>query len=359
MTRRLFLTAVAATGYGADLNPVYPSEWRRYADPATEFEVLRLTDPSRESYLSRPYNRTISRRGGFLLYTTDRGNGLALLRMDLKSGQSHEIARDEAIVPGSPALSQDEKSCFYVAKGGVFSANLNNGKSRRAYSIPEGFVAGDGFSVSEDALNAFLIERSPAGRHRLMVISLRGGPAVAAAESQEPISDPAPRPHRTGVLYRRGQEIWLVNYDGTQNRRLRVASGGTGPALWSPDARQVVYLNYPEDRTQLNSVREMTPDTNEDRMVAATTQFVGFGLNGDGSVIAGASGSKASPYVLLLLRSVRRELTLCEHHSSDATRVCPVFAPDSRRLYFQSDRHGKLAIYSINVEKLVAATEVE
>jgi len=360
MTRRTFLAAVAATASGADSNAIYPSEWSRYADPATEFNILRLTDPARASYLTRPGNRAISRRGAFLVFTTDRGTGLALWRMDLKSGQSREIARDEGIVAASPALASDEKFCFYLAKGGVFAANLANAKSRRVYSIPDGFSAGDGLAVAEDGLDAFLVERhSSSGHYRLTAISLRGGPATTAAESPEPISDPQPRPKRAGVMYRRGEQIWLVNYDGAQNRRLRTATGGTGQALWSPDGRQILYLNFPEDRKQLHQIRELTPDANEDRMVASTSQFIGFGVNGDGSVIAGASGSKASPYVLLLVRSVRRELTLCEHHCSDASLVCPVFAPDSRRLYFQSDRHGKLAIYSINVEKLVAETEVE
>jgi oligogalacturonide lyase len=360
MTRRTFLATVAATASGAESNTIYASEWSRYPDPATEFNILRLTDPARESFLTRPGNRTISRRGGFLLFTTDRGSGLALWRMDLKNGQSHEIAREEGIVSGSPALAADEKSCFYVAKGGVFAANASGGKSHRVYSIPDGFSAGEGFAVSEDGLNAFLVERQlSTGHDRLTVISLRGGPATAAAESPEALFDPQPRPRRAGVMYRRGAEIWLVNYDGAQNRRLRTAAGGTGQALWSPDGRQILYLNFPEDRTQLHQIRELTPDTNEDRRVASTSQFVGFGVNGDGSVLAGASGSKASPYVLLLVRSVQRELTLCEHHSSDARLVCPVFAPDSRRLYFQSDRHGKLAIYSINVEKLVSETDVE
>jgi oligogalacturonide lyase len=49
-------------------------------------------------------------------------------------------------------------------------------------------------------------------------------------------------------------------------------------------------------------------------------------------------------------------MTLCEHHAKDATTVCPVFAPDSRRVYFQSDREGKAAIYSVNVESLVEPT---
>jgi oligogalacturonide lyase len=93
--------------------------------------------------------------------------------------------------------------------------------------------------------------------------------------------------------------------------------------------------------------------------VANTSQFVGFGGNGDSSVFVGASGSKASPYVLLLVRAVKRELTLCEHHSSDPAQVNPVFSPNSQRIVFQSDRDGKMAIYAMVVDRLVEQTETE
>jgi oligogalacturonide lyase len=34
-----------------------------------------------------------------------------------------------------------------------------------------------------------------------------------------------------------------------------------------------------------------------------------------------------------------------------------MFSPDSQRVYFQSDRDGKRAIYCMHVEKLVEKTE--
>jgi oligogalacturonide lyase len=71
----------------------------------------------------------------------------------------------------------------------------------------------------------------------------------------------------------------------------------------------------------------------------------------------GASRNAASPTILILLRGTRRELTLCEHKASHPETVAPVFAPDSQRIYFQSDRDGKPAIYCVHVEKLVEKTE--
>ncbi len=129
--------------------------------------------------------------------------------------------------------------------------------------------------------------------------------------------------------------------------------------LWSGDGRTVEYLNFPADRKQLNNIREFTPDTNEDQLVSTTTQFVTFNRNADTSVFVGVSGSKASPYVLLLVRSVKRELTLCQHRASDPRQVTALFSPNSQQVVFQSDRDGKMAIYSIAVDRLVGETETE
>jgi oligogalacturonide lyase len=225
--------------------------------------------------------------------------------------------------------------------------------------MEDGFQPGRGFSVSEDGLYAALVEQKP-GLSRLRLITLHTGNSQTVVETADPISDPLPRPRRAGLLYRRGvDELWLVNFDGGQNRKLRLAAGGIGPAVWSADGRTVLYLNFPADPKQLNNLREATPDSNEDHLIAATSQFINFARNGDSSVLVGASGSKASPYVLLLVRAAKRELTLCEHKASDPRIVAPVFAPNSQRIFFQSDKDGKIAIYCMVVEKLVEETEVE
>jgi oligogalacturonide lyase len=167
-----------------------------------------------------------------------------------------------------------------------------------------------------------------------------------------------PRPHRAGVLYRKGDdELWLADAEGAGNRRLALAPGALGNALWSSDGRSVLYLNIPSDHKQLNNLREHVPETSEDRLISNTTQFVSFNRNGDSSVFVGASGGKASPYVLLLVRSVKRELTLCEHRASDPRLVMPIFSPNSQRVFFQSDRDGKMALYTLAVDRLVEETE--
>jgi oligogalacturonide lyase len=235
---------------------------------------------------------------------------------------------------------------------------LNGGHTREVYRLEEGFNFGTGFSLSEDGLVSALVEEKP-GMSRLRLITMRTGTAETLVEWPDSIADPQPRPKRAGLLYRSNDTLWVVNYDGAQNRKLRTAPGGLGTALWSADGRTIDYLNIPADRKQLNNIREFTPDTNEDQSVSATSQFVAFNRNSDTSVFVGASGSKASPYVLLLVRSVKRELPLCQHRASDPRQVTSFFSPNSQRVVFQSDRDGKMAIYSIAVDRLVEETEAE
>ena len=76
-------------------------------------------------------------------------------------------------------------------------------------------------------------------------------------------------------------------------------------------------------------------------------------------MFVGASRNLASPDVLIMLRLNGRELTLCEHKASHPETVSPTFAPDAQRIYFQSDREGKPALYGLHVERLVEKIQTQ
>jgi oligogalacturonide lyase len=359
VTRRFFVASLAAGAcLGADKPGAYPSEIKRFSDEATENVVFRLTDPAHQSWLTAPYNRAISRKNDFLIYASDRSGSVEAYRLDFKGGQSHLLAESPDLVARSLSLAPDDREFAYQAGRSLYLGRTNTLRAHEVYRSEEGFSFGKGFSLSEDGLVAALVEEKP-GASRLRLITMRTGAAATVVESSEPIWDPQPRPKRAGLFYRKGNDLWVVNYDTAQNRKLRIAQGALGTALWSGDGRAVDYLNFPANRTQLHNIREFTPDTNEDQFVSATTQFVTFNRNADTSVFVGASGSKASPYMLLLVRSVKRELALCQHRASDPKQVTAFFSPNSQRVIFQSDRDGKMAIYLIAVDRLVEDTETE
>ena len=357
-TRRWFLQAIPAACLGApaEKNRTVPSAAIKYADASTEFPVFRLTDPMITSHLPAHYARAIAHRGNFLVYASDSDGSVEAYRMDLKTGISRQLTEETGIEPYSFTLTADERSLCYLAQGRLLLMTLSNSRVRELYRVPQGFEVVPGLSVSEDGLYAALVERKGAS-HRLRLVRMADGTPATLAEAQEEMADPIPRPRRASVLYRRGGGLWLANYDAQRNARLRLADGETAQACWSPDGRTVFYLNYPADSHKLHNIREFTPDTNQDKALADTTQFAVFERNADASMFVGASASKASPYVLLLSRAVKREFTLCEHRASDARMVSPIFAPNSQHIYFVSDQHGKPAIYSMAVEKIVSETD--
>jgi oligogalacturonide lyase len=351
LSRRSF-AALLALPLAAQKNRIFPTEIVRYSDPSTEFEVYRLTSPKVSSYLPAPYQKAVARRGGFLLCSSDRSGAPQVFRLDLKTGESHQISDVTALDRDSITLLPGERVCCYF-DGPILRLGL--GIDREIYRIPDGWQRTAGFAVTDDGTHAVFAEQQ-GSKSRLRRVSLTPKvPPATVIEVEGEVTIPLPRPKRAQVLYRKENALWLVNLDGQQNRRLKTESPGL--AVWTPSGRTVVYLHIPEQASELNSLREVTPDENADVLLAKTSQFMAFGENGDASVFVGASRNKASRTILLLLRVTRREFTLCEHKASDAAQVSPIFSPDSQSIFFQSDRDGKPAIYRVRVEKLVEETE--
>ncbi len=360
LPRRAFLSLLASSALrsNAEKGGTFPSEWKRYPDPATELEVYRLTNPTHSSFLPAYYERAVSRRGNFLLYSSDRTGSLQAFRMDLKTGESRQLTDVKDLDGASLSLLPDERGFCYFDGLSLYVNSFSNLRQREIYRIPDDFERCPGASVSDDGQYVVFGEKRGSSS-RLRMARLVRGAVSTVAEAPWILSDPVTRPRRAQILYRQeNAALWLVNLDGKQNRRLRIDSG-IGPARWNPGGKTIVYLRFPEDRTQLNTLREHTPDENADKLIAKTSQFVHFGSNGDGTVFVGASRNPSSPYILILLRVTKRELSLCEHRASDPGTVAPIFSPNSQNVFFQSDRHGKPAIYRIRVDRFVEETEEE
>lgn len=319
--------------------------------------MFRFTDPAHASFLPDCSARSVSARGNFLLYASDRTGLPQAYRMDLKSGQSWLITEATALEPSSLALLPDERHIAYFDGRVLFRVNLRNYKARRLYEIPPGFERGEGLAIAADGRRAVFVEVA-GSRSRLQLTELRSGRTETVLDWDGLLRQPLMRPKSDAILFRAPDEtLWLVDSRGRNRRRLPLAEGRAGPALFSRDGDALLYLNYPADPKQLHTLREFTLDNGQDTLIAKTTQFVAFAPNRNASVFVGASGAKASPYILLLLRVTGRELTLCEHKASQPDRIALTFSPDSRWVFFGSDREGKPAIYGLPLSEFVENTE--
>lgn len=356
-TRRRFLLSCAAATTVAHAE-TRPTERVRYLDPGTEFEVFRLTDPKHASILPPPTARIFPRRGAWLLYASDVGGTLQPHALDLKKWDSRSLSdAASGLVASTLTLTPDDRYVLWAEQGGAVQmapVSGAGGAPKAIYRLNEPPAPTLALGVTADGPSVLVPDK-----HALWMVPVVTGRPRKLAENADGIALPLARPRRASVLYRTPGALWVAPFDGSRATHLKTpADGALGPAIWSPDGRLVFYLHYPPGG-RAHALRENNPDTGEDKLIGTTSQFVAFSANRDASVFVGASRNLAGPFVLLMIRSVRREFALCEHKASDPTLVAPVFSPDSQKIFFQSDRHGKPALYSMTIDKLVEKTEEE
>ncbi|MCU1292764.1 MAG: domain protein beta Propeller [Bryobacterales bacterium] len=348
-TRRAFLAGLASTGLVCGQRTRKPreiprvGEFVRYVDPVTENALVRLTALSSANRLPAPQNAFVSARSRFLVFSSDRTGVPAPHLVDLRSGAIRQLAESAALNSQSLSLDRAERSLFFLDGDKLQQVQIVNG---RATTLAEG-------------VSAF------AGRSEAEMLVVRGGRLQRAADGQTLASDLASGPCLVSpdgalCLFNKTSgaesELWCLPLRTPGNAR-RLAAGPIRFPYWSPDSQSVLFLrDVAGSGVTLSEIHRVSKEGTAEERVTGTSQFAAFAPNSDASVFVGASRSKAQPTVDLLLGASKRELTLCEHHATNADTVTPVFAPDSRRVYFQSDREGKPALYSINVELLVEPT---
>lgn len=359
-SRRCFLACLGAAATrsfaaeGAFRGRAVPSVAVKYLDPATEFVVVRVTDPQYNALVPSGGTRPLTSRA--MLYASDMTGRWEAYRMDLRTFESRQLTEAGALEPQSLSFQAGEKGFWHFDGPRLVESNFASGKMREVYRTPDGFEKIAGVGYADDGRAAVFVEKSATG-YRLRFVDLLRGTARTLVEQMDEIGDPLIRPKHAAALYRVGTARWLAEFENGEPKQLALAEGEVPQCQWTTDGHSLIYLSRPPDVKKLTEIREFAPEAGSDLQLAKTSQFAAFFSNTDASVFAGASGSKASPYVLLLARTVKREFTLAEHKASDPRMVAPMFTPNSQALLFQSDRHGKPAIYWMAVEKFVSETE--
>jgi oligogalacturonide lyase len=351
MTRRAMLVllpaSLAAQTRGRSTKPrarPLPSvgEFVRFADPSTETAVVRLTSTNSSSLLPAPSNRFISGKERFLLFSSDRAGKFAPFKVDLRSGLLRQIAETSNLSPLSLSLAPHERSLYFIDGGELKEADLSRPKVE---TLADNVAS---FSAEPSGPGVFAVRGG-----KLQRVNGREITTLAEDVSDECVARPGTE---AGCLFVRRQadgmrEFWCASLNG---HPALLAGGRISDPYWTPQGQSIIFLrDVSRGDTLFSEIHEAAASGGAESLVTPTSQFAAFSPNGDGSVFVGASRSKAQPDVMLLLRSGHSEMTLCEHRSSQPAQVCPVFSPDARRVYFQSDRQGKPAIYSVNVELLV------
>ncbi|HAX42931.1 MAG TPA: hypothetical protein PLF84_12910 [Bryobacteraceae bacterium] len=358
MTRRAVLAALPAAlrAQTPAKGQFLPVDWGRYPDPSTELEVLRLTDASYASHLPALPARAVTANSQQLLYVSTRTGSPQAHLLQLRDGRSRLLTAASALRPGAVSLTHDDRALLFFDVPALFLSPLSSLREQEIYRLRDGHAWSGGPVTSPDGLSFYFVETRD-GSAELRRLRRPGGAVETIAAAEGLLLDPTPNPRRAMICWRTPDGgLWTATIDGSGPRRVETPPGRVLQAHWSPDGQALLYLLDPAEPGQLVSIREQQLDSRADALVAKTSQYAAFMPNANASVFLGSSRSKVNPSVLIMLRITRRELTLCDHNAADPAATAPVFAPNSQRIFFQSDRHGQPALYSMPVERLLEKT---
>lgn len=154
-------------------------------------------------------------------------------------------------------------------------------------------------------------------------------------------------------------EIYTMNTDGSDVKRLTHSPGYDGGAWWSPDGKQIVYrANHPTDSAELKAYRDLL-----DQRLVRPSKVELFIMNADGSNerqithLGGANfGPSWTPDGKRIVfssnyknpRSGNFDLYLIDPDGSNLEQITfdesfdgfPMFSPDGTKLVWASNRHA-------------------
>lgn len=328
----------------------------RFLDRATEFVVTRLTSPDHENRLPLSPGRGLARKGDAALAVSLRAEQRSLLWLDFGSGAGKVLAESAGFDPLTAALTSDDRWVIVADGARLIAIQRQNLRKTTLAELDPDKPLCTPIAPSADRVTLFFAQCISGGAE---IRSVRLGQDRNQIHHQfaEPVAELMPNPRRALIAWlTRSGALWIGGLDGSKPRKADTPDGRVLQFHWSGDGQTLLYLLEPADRTKLVEIREQQVDSRADSRVAKTSQFASFAPNADASAFVGASRSKASPHILLLLRKTSRELTLCEHGESDPSACRPVFTPDSQTVVFTSSMHGESAIYLAGVEKLIEKT---
>jgi Tol biopolymer transport system component len=244
-----------------------------------------------------------------------------------------------------PAFAARQALAAVVLFGGVAVANFGGMGATSADTGTSGRMA--------------FVNRQGTVNHIYLMDVTSSGMGVNAARittDAEAENYPSWSPDGQRLVYQRdfnGSAIYMINVDGTGQRRLSPAPGFDVTPSWSADGARIVYarlLAVPQPNVPpLTDIRVMNADGSGDHSILANTVFSvepRWSVNGRIVFMSNMNGPNLDIYVI---NDDGTDLTRLTHGANNGD---PVWSPDGNSITFGSDREGgnKLNVFVMNAD---------
>jgi len=149
----------------------------------------------------------------------------------------------------------------------------------------------------------------------------------------------------SGGMKNRIKRLAIMDQDGANHRYLTDGSYLVLTPRFSPNAQEIVYMSYANNRPR---VYLYNIDTGQQRVLGdfpGMTFSPRFSPDGDSVAMSLAQDGSSNIYTLNLRNGQKRQLT-----NSRDIDTSPSFSPNGQQIVFESDRSGSQQLYVMNVD---------
>jgi TolB protein len=138
-------------------------------------------------------------------------------------------------------------------------------------------------------------------------------------------------------------EIYQISRDGNILQRLTHGSAIDVSPAWSPDGKQMAFVSNRSGNPQIYIMQVTTKETRRVTFQGNYNVNPVWSPKGDRIAYASMAGNRFDIYTLAVRNGEAQRLTFGGNNES------PDFSPDGRMIIFSSTRHGKSALYVMNL----------